>query len=89
MLKIETTRQFEKDLKLAKRRRKDLLKLKKVLSFLVEKRDLPVKYKNHKLSGVYKPCCDLHIEPDWLLLYRVNGDVVTLIRTGTHSDLFK
>ena len=89
MLKIETTGQFERDLKQAKKRRKDLSKLKAVLLLLADGRELPAKYKNHKLSGVYKACWDLHIEPDWLLLYRVDGGIVTLIRTGTHADLFK
>jgi mRNA interferase YafQ len=49
---------------------------------------LPLRYEDHPLAGGWKDCRDSHIEPDWLLIYRLDGDAVHLIRTGTHSDLF-
>jgi mRNA interferase YafQ len=49
---------------------------------------LPVAYRDHPLKGAWSGWRDLHIEPDWLLLYRVDGDELWLARTGTHADLF-
>ena len=50
---------------------------------------LPEKYKDHKLQGNFEGCRECHLEPDWLLVYRVLSDEVLFERTGTHSDLFK
>jgi mRNA interferase YafQ len=74
--------------KRAERRGKDMDKLKLVLSLLLEERPLPARYNDHLLRGDWKGFRDLHIEPDWLLLYRIEGDELQLARTGTHSDLF-
>ena len=49
---------------------------------------MPARYKDHLLSGEWSHCHDCHIEPDWLLIYKVDGADLYLIRTGTHSDLF-
>jgi mRNA interferase YafQ len=74
--------------KLAEKRGKDMAKLREIILLLVEGTPLPPRYKDHPLAGNWKDCRDCHIEPDWLLIYRVDGDAVYLVRTGTHSDLF-
>lgn len=63
---------------------------RKVIDILVANEPLPDKYRDHNLSGNYKGFRECHINPDWLLIYRTDNDVLTLtlIRTGTHSDLF-
>jgi mRNA interferase YafQ len=80
--------QFRRDVKLAQKRRKDIEKLKAIILFLVEGRVLPPRYKDHPLTGKWKEHRDLHIEPDWLLIYKIDGNDLHLVRTGTHSDLF-
>lgn len=50
---------------------------------------LPAQLKDHPLTGKWKPRRDLHIEPDWLLIYKIDNDTVHFDRTGSHSDLFK
>jgi mRNA interferase YafQ len=63
-------------------------KLKAVLLMLIQEKALPASYHDHPLKGDWKGFRDLHIEPDCLLLYRVEGDELQLARTGTHADLF-
>jgi len=77
---------FRRDVKRAKRRGKDVDKLKVVLSLLLEERPLQARYNDHPLKGDWKGFRDLHIEPDWLLLYRIEGGELQLARTGAHSD---
>ncbi|MGA3310630.1 MAG: type II toxin-antitoxin system YafQ family toxin [Xanthobacteraceae bacterium] len=79
---------FKRDVKRAEKRGKDMDKLKAVLSLLIEEKPLPDRYRDHPLKGEWKGFRDLHIEPDWLLLYAVEGNELQLARTGTHSDLF-
>ncbi|CAN7397700.1 type II toxin-antitoxin system YafQ family toxin [Rhizobium rhizogenes] len=71
------------------KRGKDMTKLRAVLVMLIEQQVLPVEYKDHPLRGDWKGFRDLHIEPDWLLLYRIEGEELQLARTGSHSDLFR
>ena len=87
---VMPTNQFRKDLKLAQKRGYDLEKLKAVLHVLENGQTLDPKYKDHVLVGNYVGCRECHIQPDWLLIYRIDGDqlIVVLSRTGTHSDLF-
>ena len=80
--------QFRRDVKLAQRRGKDLSKLRAVIVLLAEGRPLPPSYQDHPLAGEWKHYRDCHLEADWLLLYKIDGDDVYLVRTGTHSDLF-
>jgi mRNA interferase YafQ len=75
---------FKRDVK----RGKDMTKLETVLSLLIEEQPLPVVYNDHPLKGDWKGFRDLHIEPDWLLLYRLADSELQLARTGTHADLF-
>ena len=79
---------FKRDVKRAEKRGKEMDKLKAVLSLLIEEKPLPARYHDHPLKGEWKGFRDLHIEPDWLLLYAVEGNELQLARTGTHSDLF-
>jgi mRNA interferase YafQ len=71
------------------RRGKDMEKLDKVLVFLANGIELDKKYRDHKLIGNFKARRECHIEPDWLLIYRLENDEIIFERTGTHSDLFK
>lgn len=89
---IERTNQFKKDFKLAKKRGCDMDELKKVVSMLADGETLPDKYRDHDLvnSRHYKGVRECHIEPDWLLIYKISEQlmVLSLQRTGSHSDLF-
>lgn len=80
--------QFRRDVKQSKKRRKNMSKLKALLSLLIEGDPLPATYLDHPLKGGWKGFRDAHIEPDWLLIYKVTGDVVRFERTGRHTDLF-
>ena len=80
--------QFRRDVKLARKRGKDMAKLRQVILLLIEGSSLPQRYKDHPLGGDWKHYRDCHIEPDWLLIYKVDRNDLHLVRTGTHSDLF-
>ena len=86
---IKHTTQFKKDYKLAKRRGLNIDLLKNVISKLSNGETLEAKYKDHPLSGDWIGHRECHIQPDWLLIYCIEDDilVLTLTRTGTHSDL--
>lgn len=92
MLRLEFTNQFKRDYKLAVKRGRDPEKLEEVVSILQAERPLPEKYRDHDLTNSrnYKDMRECHIEPDWLLVYKVYRDILILklLRTGTHSDLF-
>jgi mRNA interferase YafQ len=80
--------QFRRDVKLAQKRGKDMAKLREAILLLMEGRPLPPRYRDHPLGGDWKNYPDCHIEPDWLLIYKIEGNDLYLVRTGTHSDLF-
>ena len=88
---VKFTTQFKKDLKLAKKQNKDIEKLFEVVELLDNVEKLDFKYKDHDLSGNYKGTRECHIEPDWLLVYEYQNDVLVLMlyRLGSHSELFK
>lgn len=88
MLSIFRKKKFEQDIERAKRRGKDLDKIKTVLTYLITQNPLPGYYKDHGLSGKFSDCRECHVEPDWLLIYCIDGDNLILMRTGSHSDLF-
>ena len=90
MLKLYFTSQFKKDFKLIKKRHLPLNELENVLNILAEGNTLPEKYRDHSLTGDWKGFRECHIQPDWLLIYRINEDRLELIaqRTGSHADLF-
>ena len=89
MKEIRFSIKFKKELQLVEKRGKNLEKFNKILTLLVHETDLPKKYKDHKLQGKFQGCRDCHIEPDWILIYRVLEGAIIFERTGTHSDLFK
>ena len=70
MLKLTTTGRFDREIKKAGKRGKDMKKIKIVIKMLVEGKQLPPKYRNHKLSGKFKDNWECHVEPDWLLVLR-------------------
>jgi mRNA interferase YafQ len=88
LIPIRTT-QFKRDIKLAEKRRKPMLKIKAIITKLINEESLDPKNRNHKLSGNYRDHWECHIEPDWLLIYRLTLTEVIFERTGSHSDLFK
>jgi mRNA interferase YafQ len=71
------------------RQGKNLEKLKKVLESLVKGERLAPEYRDHVLVGQYRGTRECHLEPDWLLIYELAESEIVLIRTGSHSDLFK
>jgi mRNA interferase YafQ len=89
MLAPVRSSQFKRDLKRVQKRGKDITKLRDLLALLIERAPLPASYQDHSLRGNWKDYRDAHIEPDWLLLYRVVGDELHLARTGSHADLFQ
>lgn len=87
-MRLSQTSQFKKDIKRLQKRGKDLAKIKEVIDLLLAQKPLPEKNRDHQLGGNWAGHRDCHIEPDWLLIYKVLDDEVRLERTGTHSDLF-
>ena len=87
---IQRTSQFKKDYKMAVKRGCDINKLQKVVMILASGETLPEEYRDHPLRGNYSGYRECHIEPDWLLVYKITENVLvlTLYRTGTHSELF-
>jgi mRNA interferase YafQ len=79
---------FKKDVKRAQKRGKDMDKLKAIILLLLDDGPLEPRHRDHALKGDWIGYRDLHIEPDWLLLYRLSDTQLMLARTGTHSDLF-
>lgn len=92
MLKVVFTGQFKRDYKLAIKRGCNQDELQKVITLICKEQPLPDKYRDHALinSRKYKDMRECHIEPDWLLIYKVYNEILILklIRTGSHSDLF-
>lgn len=90
MLDIILSNQFKKDLKTAKKRGYNLDLLDEVVTKLSNLQPLEAKNRDHELSEIYKGFRECHIQPDWLLIYRINNNnlILFLSRTGTHSDLF-
>ena len=90
MLEIVPSNQFKKDLTLAQKRRLRLELLQEVVDTLSMQKPLPASNRDHTLSGKYSGFRECHIQPDWLLVYRIDGEelLLFLFRTGTHSDLF-
>lgn len=87
---IRFTTRFKKDLKQVEKQGKNLNKLYDIIQKLADKTPLEAKYRDHDLQGEYAGCRECHIEPDWLLIYEYFNDilVLSLTRTGSHSDLF-
>jgi mRNA interferase YafQ len=88
MRQADFSSQFKRDVKQSQKRGKNMGKLKTLLGLLIEGEPLPSIYLDHPLKGGFKGFRDAHIEPDWLLIYKITGDVVRFERTGRHTDLF-
>lgn len=87
-MRISQTAQFKKDAKRQRKRGKDLQKIKDVVDCLVTDGFLPSNYKDHPLAGNWIGWRDCPLEPDWILIYKIQADEIVLARTGSHSDLF-
>ena len=87
-MRLRATSRFEKDLRRVTRRNKDLGKLWAVVERLLVGQRLEPRHRQHRLSGTWSSSWECHIEPDWLLIWGCEDNVLTLVRTGTHSDLF-
>jgi mRNA interferase YafQ len=91
MLEPIYTNRFKKELKLIHKRGWDLSKIETVTTLIINEHPLPDRCHNHPLHGKYEGRWECHVEPDWLLVYKINPDAktVTFHRTGAHADLFK
>ena len=97
MLELTKTNLYKKELKLMLKRGRDGQKIFDAVTMILDKANigvshhllLPQKYCLHKLIGKYKGYWECHIEPDWLLVYYLDDEVLRLERTGTHNDIFK
>ena len=90
MYKLLQTNEYKKRLKKLIKNGYDINKMKAVVDLLVEGKPLPPKYKDHPLKGDFIGFRECHVEPDWLLVYKIQNDILilTLVTTGTHSNLF-
>jgi mRNA interferase YafQ len=90
MLTPQETTRFRRDLRRMRRRGKDIGKIQAVVRRLVNEEPLPERQRDHRLVGNWNDCRECHIEPDWLLIYHIDTAqaTLTLVRTGTHADLF-
>jgi mRNA interferase YafQ len=91
MYEIRIKKQFQKDLKRVAKRGNNIDKLETIIGHLQKGQELERKHKSHQLKGIWKPCWECHIVPDWLLIwdYSDDGRDLILVRTGSHSDLFE
>ncbi len=90
MRETRQTSQFKKDLKkLAKSGKFNLNELLEIITDLIEDKSLPERFQDHPLSGKWKDHRDCHIRPDWILIYKLEPGKLILVRSGTHSELFK
>ena len=87
---IVWTSRFKRDYKLAMKQNKDITLIDDCIRMLATRTELPFQYRDHNLSGNWAGHRECHIQPDWLLIYRVEDDdlVLVLARTGSHSDLY-
>ena len=88
-MKLVRTSQFRKDYKRAGKQKRNLDLLKDVIEKLVNREKLPSKHRDHRLTGALRRYRELHIESDWLLIYQLNKNDLTLLRLGSHSELFE
>ncbi len=88
MLTPVRSTQFKRDARKAQKQGKDLTKLRRLLASLILQEPLSARHLDHLLRGIWKGYREAHIEPDWLLIYRIEGHELHLVRIGSHSDLF-
>ncbi|MCD7847312.1 MAG: type II toxin-antitoxin system YafQ family toxin [Oscillospiraceae bacterium] len=87
---VRFTTQFKKDLKLAKKQNRDIDLLFEIIDKLANDEVLEPKFRDHNLTGDYVNFRECHVEPDWLLIYKKEADILVLLlqRVGSHSELF-
>ena len=86
---LDKTTKFRRDLKREVKADPDIRKiLKPVISDLLEGKSLPENMKDHSLRGEWKDHRDCHVKPDLILIYKTDDEAVTLVRLGSHSELF-
>ncbi len=88
LLRIRQSTKFRRDIKRLSKQGADLSKLETAIKALVAKEPLEEKYRDHPLTGNWGGYRDCHLQPDWLLIYRVADDELQLARTGSHAELF-
>ena len=90
MYQVKFTNKFKKSYKLMKKRGYDMKLLESIIDTLRQGKKLEAKHRNHALTGDFRGYHECHIKPDWLLVYLIENDILTLtmIHTGSHSDLF-
>ena len=89
MLTLRRISQFKKDYKRCIKLGCEIVKLHTVIKLLANGKKLDARYRDHSLLGEYRDCRECHIEPDWLLIYKLTEYELILIRTGAHTDLFE
>ena len=89
MLSIRFSGRFKRDIRRLKKRGKTMEKLKTAMHILARQDDLPAAYGDHSLKGEWRGYRDIHIEPDWILIYGIVGDEMLFVASGTHADLFE
>ncbi len=87
-LEIRTTSVFVGDLRRVKKQGKDLDKLEAIVTALQAQKQLPARCHPHPLRGAWEGHWDCHVAPDWIVLYKLTGDALVLVRTGSHAELF-
>ncbi|NBB78162.1 MAG: type II toxin-antitoxin system mRNA interferase toxin, RelE/StbE family [Verrucomicrobia bacterium] len=88
MLEVRVTSRFKKEVKKAERQQKAMAKLRAAIDTLQAEEPLPERNLDHALTGNYVGHRECHLEPDWLLIYKVEDGQLILVRTGSHSELF-
>lgn len=88
MLIVTGAGRFKKDLALMRKRGKKLAKLEALIERLEYEEPIPHSARPHRLTGNWEGHWELHVEPDWLLIYTLTPERLYLVRTGTHADLF-
>ena len=89
MLKLKTTTRFEKDYRKAIKSGRDMVRLKRTMTWIASEKPLPPELRDHKLIGNYQGRRECHLAGDWLLIYKLEKDTVIFERTGSHSELLK
>jgi mRNA interferase YafQ len=88
-LALLTTTAFEKDLRRVEKQGRDLDKLEEIVNLLQAQQPLPPRCRPHALRGVWAGHRDCHVQPDWVLLYKMTETALILVRTGSHAELFE
>ena len=88
MLEVRATTRFNEEVKKAARQQKEMHKLGAAIDLLQAEEPLPERLFDHPLTGSYAGHRECHLSPDWLLIYKIEGSTLILVRTGSHSELF-